>query len=129
MQILTSWKEIAQYLGRSVRTVQRWEERSGLPVRRVDNTGDSSVFAIASEVDEWLLRRRARNDSSAVKQEAAVEKKSIQPVDFSELKGSIDALRANSRRIRELGSEVRQKLHKLTRTNMNGANGSEQGAN
>lgn len=29
---LDSWKEIAVYLGRDVRTVQRWERREGLPI-------------------------------------------------------------------------------------------------
>ena len=31
---LDSWKEIARYLNRDVRTVQRWEETGGLPVYR-----------------------------------------------------------------------------------------------
>src|SRR4051812_33630088 len=31
---LQSWKEIAAYLKRGVRTVQRWERSHGLPVRR-----------------------------------------------------------------------------------------------
>lgn len=31
---LDSWKEIASYLKRDVRTVQRWERREGLPVHR-----------------------------------------------------------------------------------------------
>ena len=29
---LESWKEIAAYLGRDVRTAQRWERLGGLPV-------------------------------------------------------------------------------------------------
>ena len=33
---LDGWKEIASYLGRSVRTAHRWEKRLGLPVRRVE---------------------------------------------------------------------------------------------
>jgi hypothetical protein len=32
---LDSWKEIAAYLGRSIRTVQRWEREEGLPVHRL----------------------------------------------------------------------------------------------
>ena len=32
---LDSWKEIAAYLRRDVRTVQRWEERESLPVHRL----------------------------------------------------------------------------------------------
>jgi hypothetical protein len=32
--VLTCWKDIAQYVGKSVRTLQRWERESGFPVRR-----------------------------------------------------------------------------------------------
>ena len=32
---LDSWKEIAAYLGRGIRTVQRWEREEGLPVHRI----------------------------------------------------------------------------------------------
>jgi phage terminase Nu1 subunit (DNA packaging protein) len=49
--LLNSWKEIAVYLGRGVRTVQRWEEM-GLPVRRFN--GRHSVMADAHAVDVWL---------------------------------------------------------------------------
>ena len=34
VHILNSWKEIANYLGRGVRTVQRWERDLRLPVHR-----------------------------------------------------------------------------------------------
>jgi hypothetical protein len=49
--LLNSWKEIAVYLGRGVRTVQRSEEM-GLPVRRFN--GRHSVMADAHDVDVWL---------------------------------------------------------------------------
>lgn len=32
---LTSWKEIADYLGVAERTAQKWESERGLPVRRL----------------------------------------------------------------------------------------------
>ncbi len=32
--LLDSWKKIAAYLDREVRTVQRWEKKEGLPVHR-----------------------------------------------------------------------------------------------
>jgi len=32
-EVLNSWKEIAAYVGRGVRTVQRWERELGFPVR------------------------------------------------------------------------------------------------
>src|SRR5437763_4061347 len=51
---LDSWKEIASYLDRDVRTVIRWEKERGLPVHRVPGAKGHGVFAISSEVDTWL---------------------------------------------------------------------------
>jgi len=51
---LDSWKEIAAYLGKSVRTVQRWEATEGLPVRRVGQDRSGPVFAFKGELDVWL---------------------------------------------------------------------------
>lgn len=54
-KILSTWKEIAGYLDRGVRTVQRWEAEFTMPVHR---TGEDrgSVFAFADELDTWLER-------------------------------------------------------------------------
>ena len=53
---LDSWKEIARYLNRDVRTVQRWEETGGLPVyrRAPERLKGSPVYAYRSELDAWL---------------------------------------------------------------------------
>jgi hypothetical protein len=53
-QRLDSWKSIASYLDRSLRTVQRWHAHHGLPVRRFGGE-KSSVFAYANEIDRWLI--------------------------------------------------------------------------
>ena len=55
--ILTGWKRIAQHLGYSVRTVQRWEKR-GLPVRRISYGARSPVVSDSEELEHWLLRGR-----------------------------------------------------------------------
>ena len=52
-QRLDSWKAIAEFLGRSLRTVQRWHELNGLPVHRFGGT-KGSVFAYEEEIDAWL---------------------------------------------------------------------------
>ena len=59
-RILNSWKEIAGYLGRGVRTVQRWEVQLGLPVHRPAGKDHSAVLAFSSELDEWLNSRPVR---------------------------------------------------------------------
>src|SRR4051812_18191580 len=58
---LQSWKEIAAYLKRGVRTAQRWERCAGLPVRRPRPGDRSPVFAFPSEIDEWMHSRPTRN--------------------------------------------------------------------
>ena len=57
---LQSWKEIAAYLKRGVRTVQRWERCAGLPVRRPRPGDRSPVFAFAEEIDQWMHSRPLR---------------------------------------------------------------------
>ncbi len=59
-QRLESWKEIASYLGRSPRTVQRWERLEGLPVHRLQHDKLGSVYAYASELDAWWEARRTQ---------------------------------------------------------------------
>jgi len=54
---LDSWKEIAAYLNRSVRTVHRWEKEEGLPVRRQLHRDLGSVFAFKGELDAWSSAR------------------------------------------------------------------------
>jgi hypothetical protein len=51
---LDGWKEIAAYIGRGVRTAQRWERDVGLPVRRLGTGGGEVVYAFRSELDAWL---------------------------------------------------------------------------
>lgn len=51
---LDSWKAIADYLGRDVGTVRRWEKAQGLPIRRVPGGPGRSVFAFTEEIDAWL---------------------------------------------------------------------------
>lgn len=57
---LDSWKDIAQYLNRSVRTVQRWEMLEAMPVHRHCHGTGGSVYAHKQEVDAWRSSRSQR---------------------------------------------------------------------
>jgi hypothetical protein len=54
---LDSWKEIATYLKRTVRTVQRWEKREGLPVHGHFHLKSRNVYGLKDEIDVWLTVR------------------------------------------------------------------------
>jgi hypothetical protein len=52
--LMSSWKEIADYLGCDVRTCLRWEGTRGLPVHRLSGAPRSRIFAYKDELDRWL---------------------------------------------------------------------------
>ncbi len=62
---LDSWKEIAAYLNRGTRTVQRWERDEGLPVHRLQHDKLGSVYAFRSELDAWWAGRGAAPPADA----------------------------------------------------------------
>lgn len=64
-QLLGSWKEIAVYLNRGVRTTQRWEKQNSLPVYRVGKGTKSPVFAYRFEIDAWLRTHAGAAHSSS----------------------------------------------------------------
>src|SRR5713226_8109219 len=57
---LEGWGEIASYLRREIRTVQRWEKTLGLPIHRLRVGKNSSVYAYPSELDKWYLEREPK---------------------------------------------------------------------
>lgn len=73
--ILNSWKEISSYLGRGIRTVQRWEASFGMPVHRPAGKDRSAVVAFSAELDAWLQAERTRIFAKP----ATVEAHSSQP--------------------------------------------------
>jgi CheY-like chemotaxis protein len=91
---LNSWKEIAQYVGRSTRTVQRWERELGFPVHRPAGKLKSSVIAATLEIDRWIKdspTRQSRHLPDAV---------SIKERPKSLLEPLLFRMKANSQRTR-----------------------------
>jgi len=76
LEPLQSWKAIANYLHRSVRTVRRWERDGGLPVHRHKHSSGSSVYAHPAELDAW---RKTNHQPRQPKTAAKPEKPSLRP--------------------------------------------------
>lgn len=88
-----SWKEIAAYLDRDIRTVRRWEKERGLPVHRIPGDGRRAIYAFRSELDSWLLAER--ESQSAARDLATVKPTASAPTPPSE--GELAASQRNDR--------------------------------
>ncbi len=64
LDILESWKEIADYLKKAERTCRRWEKDFDLPVHRMDGSPKARVFAYKSELDQWIRKMLPAVDES-----------------------------------------------------------------
>ena len=84
---LDSWKQIAAYLHRSVRTVRRWEHEEGLPVHRHVHRTLASVYALKSEVDAWrqAAARAPESSRAAASSAASAPTRSIAVLPFANL--------------------------------------------
>ena len=76
-QILSGWKEIANYLGMGVRTVQRYEREQRLPIYRPAGKC-SSVIAIQAELDRWVKQIPAQTDERRVRLPAQTNSLGVQ---------------------------------------------------
>jgi len=70
---LDSWKEIAVFFRREVRTVQMWEKKEGLPVRRQQHGKLGSVFAFRRELEQWWVGRSSVNPAADPKHVAPID--------------------------------------------------------
>jgi hypothetical protein len=93
--VLGSWKEIAAYLGKGVRTVQRWEDDLGLPVRRPNGATKGVVYASPDELDRWLDLQWARRTTS-IKADGPLKEF------YSAIKASRELRHANQQLVDEL---------------------------
>ena len=100
-ELFSGWKEIAGYLGKGVRTVQRYERHMGLPVRRPAGKSQSSVLATRAELDAWVSARPFRE---ALQFERRLPNQSAPA--FASLKSGI----AEMHRLQEEMSALRKEL-------------------
>lgn len=107
-EIFSGWKDIAKYMGKGVRTVQRYGRERGLPVRRISGKPNTSVLMTKTELDAWI--------NSTFSREAANGKL---PPHFEKLKSRTTELRAAieqlNQSINKLGT-VREELAMSQRT-------------
>jgi len=106
-QVLNSWKEIAQYLERGVRTVLRWETDLALPVRRPRGKKRSAVIAMRSDLDDWLNSRPSMQSGNG---NNSTGMRPLRPVNGLGLPIAVSEVILRSRHLR---GNLRQSRHEL----------------
>jgi len=110
---LNSWKEIASYLGRGVRTVQRYERELGLPVRRPHGRSRSAVIALSDELDAWL-----RTAPKHELEPRRIEQNDLQVVQVNRVISESSALRGRCHELRDAHHEAMTSFLKNLRVTM-----------
>jgi hypothetical protein len=100
--VLTSWKKISRYVGKGVRTVQRWESEFGFPIRRIKPGTKSGVLAIPAEIDAWIQAQQFPNGQL----ESVASERTALFRTVRELRSEIRELRSENRHLqRQLALE------------------------
>jgi hypothetical protein len=115
LTVLTSWKEIAAYFGKGVRTVQRWERELGLPVRRPSGNSHD-VYAQCEELQAWLAswpQRRRPNPENPIPGNGSSRPENCKLLDF---RAKIRLAGELRKRQRQLLGDLRQSVSDLAET-------------
>ncbi len=84
-QRLDSWKEIAFFFARTIRTVQRWERTEKLPVYRHIHEKLGSVYAFESELLAWRDARSWQQAEGSLRKKASARRLRLAVLPFSNL--------------------------------------------
>jgi hypothetical protein len=106
-KVFTSWKEIASFFGKGVRTVQRWEQKFGLPISR-PTAAKNVVLTTENELREWIRQSSSRlidDDKSNVSAGAD---------SISELAERLKRLESETARLAQMISRFSDRMDELT---------------
>jgi hypothetical protein len=109
-RFLSGWKEIANYLGKGVRTVQRYERELGFPVRRPAGKSHAAVIATKAEVDAWVAASPIREQFRLSRAENS------QPVSLDDLKKRVEQMGALRDQMAALRLELRASVLSLQKS-------------
>jgi hypothetical protein len=112
-EILSGWKDIARYLRKGVRTVQRYEIELGLPIRRPSGKSAGAVLATKAELDAWVAASPIRNAFQLQKRLINVSGE----IAFNDFQKSIDEMRRLRSETQSLRKTVSESL-RLLQTNL-----------
>ena len=113
-RVLHSWKEISNYAGRGIRTIQRYEVQFGFPVHRPAAKSRAAVIAFSDEIDAWFNRAPVNSRSiNNVQSRISIEQARQYLAIAAKAKLSQEVARAGYERCMEQASRVREMMMKI----------------
>jgi hypothetical protein len=113
---LNGWKEIANYLGKGVRTVQRYERNFRLPVRRPSGRSEGAVMATPAEIDAWFSASTRRQILLPLETECEELMRNI--ARMNQLRGQLaiarSELRTNLSRLKQASLQAGKVLQRIS---------------
>lgn len=106
LEILSGWKQIADHLGKGVRTVQRYERELGLPIRRPAGKSGGSVIATTGELDAWVT-------ASPIREEFGLTRAGINTEMLQQLRRNVEQMTRLRKEIQEVRHAVSENLELL----------------
>jgi hypothetical protein len=114
--LLTGWEDIAHYLGRGVRTAQRWERCLGLPVHRSHLCPENgAVFCTTSELYEWCKQAPLHGASPPRVNPALIRIEGVKLI-LRDAQNLRDAMRKHTSDMRKQTAELRRQNERLHET-------------
>ena len=116
--ILSGWKDIANYLGKGVRTVQRYESDMGLPIRRPAGKSGGSVIAKVGEIDAWVIACPSREEFGVSMPASNPFSANVKAMmnSVSEMRKCREELRALSAELRDFRNRLHDSIRLLRKT-------------
>lgn len=106
LEILSGWKQIADHLGKGVRTVQRYERELGLPIRRPAGKSGGSVIATAGELDAWVT-------ASPIREEFGLRRAGINTEMLEQFRRNVEEMARLRKETQEVRHSVSESLELL----------------
>lgn len=109
-KVFTSWKEIASFFGKGVRTVQRWERKFGLPISR-PTAAKNVVLATENELREWI---RKSSSQLATDAEAKDHSRGNRDSSYAQFSLRLKRLEDDTARLARMVSSFSERIDELT---------------
>ena len=112
-QTLSSWKEIAAFFGRGIRTVQRWERELQLPVYRPKSGHKAPVLAFSNELERWSRSRSIAPSREFKAQDVRTLLQNLRD-QIKSHQEEVKRLREQTAQLKQLREEIHLRLREAT---------------